>query len=494
MTSLISCSDWLKVSPKSEVEASELFEDEAGFNQALIGVYIAMTSSDAYGENLSWHLLEILAQQYVTTSGSYLRYSEYDYTMTYKLDRIWSKNYFNISQTNKLLEMLKTKGNILNPVVRNVCEGEALAARALLHFDLMRLYCVGNLENRNDVSTKKAIPYVTKHSKKITAQLTYDETFALLEADLKKAAELLKDDPRYIPDNDRSEEYNQHIKNSFFRSTPEYGRERRLNYLAVKALQARVYLWEGKKAEAIEAAEEAIVQINRNIAKGIINWAKDETNLYPVFLKEQLFCLHADKLMNYMEGYYNYHTAGNNFNTERLIQTSDFVEGIFDFKNEGQTDLRFRLQHEKTEVENKEWFLTTKLRYDDNNIPKSRLNVVPMIKIAEPYLIAAECYANSDTPNLSKAIEYLNILKDKKNIEPEYFLESTITKEDILEEITKEYRKEFIQEGQLFFYYKRKGLETFPGLGASKMNDAKYTFPIPKNEIELGQRESDFNN
>ncbi len=487
-SSLFSCSDWLEVSPKSEVEASELFEDEAGFKQALIGVYLAMADRNAYGENLSWHFLEILAQQYVTSSGSYLRYSEYDYTNRGRIDNIWKKNYFNISQVNKLLEMINLKGDVLNPVVRNVCEGEALAARALLHFDLLRLYCVGNLERRSDVSEELAIPYVTAHTHVITPQLSYNETFALLEADLTKALELLKDDPRYIPENDRSDEYFELTKSPFFNASPGYGRERRLNYLAVKALQARVYLWEGKKVEALEAAESAIDQINKSIGKGSLTWAKDYNVSFPLFLKEHLFCLHADKLKDYMEGYYNHNTAGGNFNTERLIQSDDFLKGIFDYENEAQTDLRYRLQHEKTEVSNADWFLTVKLRFNESDLSGYHNNVIPMIKMSEPYLIAAECYADGESQNLLKSIEYLNLLKDKRNIEPEYFLPETTVKDDLLMEINKEYRKEFIQEGQLFFYYKRKGFESFPGIGGTVMSDAKYTLPYPELEMDLGQR------
>ena len=35
----ISCDDWLDVKPKTQVESSELLKDEAGYKDALWGVY-----------------------------------------------------------------------------------------------------------------------------------------------------------------------------------------------------------------------------------------------------------------------------------------------------------------------------------------------------------------------------------------------------------------------------------------------------------------------
>jgi hypothetical protein len=56
-------------------------------------------------------------------------------------------------------------------------------------------------------------------------------------------------------------------------------------------------------------------------------------------------------------------------------------------------------------------------------------------------------------------------------------------------ELQKEYRKEFISEGQLFFYYKRNGLTQMPGLSAQIIADDRiYRLPYPDNEIEFGNR------
>ena len=59
--------------------------------------------------------------------------------------------------------------------------------------------------------------------------------------------------------------------------------------------------------------------------------------------------------------------------------------------------------------------------------------------------------------------------------------------DDNFQEIYKEYRKEFVGEGQIFFYYKRKGMETIPGYNG-EMTDLQYQYPMPDDEIALGGR------
>jgi hypothetical protein len=56
-----------------------------------------------------------------------------------------------------------------------------------------------------------------------------------------------------------------------------------------------------------------------------------------------------------------------------------------------------------------------------------------------------------------------------------------------MQEIAKEYIKEFYAEGQLFFYYKRLGTLPVPR-SAVTMTAQTYVFPLPDNEIEFGNR------
>ena len=78
----------------------------------------------------------------------------------------------------------------------------------------------------------------------------------------------------------------------------------------------------------------------------------------------------------------------------------------------------------------------------------NNMNYIPLFKLSELYLIAAECADGED------AYWYLNQLRNHRGLSS---IEHT---KDIESYIYQEYRREFLGEGQLFFYYKRKLYDT----------------------------------
>ena len=118
---LCSCSDWFDVSPKTDVKAGELLESEDGFMEALAGIYVSMTDDAAYGDNLSFGMLDQMAQLYdMIPDGATDRSEIYDYTNTTsggyntkgKLADSWGKAYNIIANANNLLKWLDEKGVI----------------------------------------------------------------------------------------------------------------------------------------------------------------------------------------------------------------------------------------------------------------------------------------------------------------------------------------------------------------------------------------------
>ena len=102
------------------------------------------------------------------------------------------------------------------------------------------------------------------------------------------------------------------------------------------------------------------------------------------------------------------------------------------------------------------------------------------------YYIAAECRLEpGENYDRDMALEYLSTVRDHRGITQD--LPTTLTDEEIGKEIYKEYRKEFVGEGQIFFYYKRKGMERIPGYNGI-MTDQQYQYPMPDDEIILGGR------
>ncbi len=97
----------------------------------------------------------------------------------------------------------------------------------------------------------------------------------------------------------------------------------------------------------------------------------------------------------------------------------------------------------------------------------------------EMYYIAAEYYLSNG--ELQPAINYLNTVRTSRGIIEE--IPDDADAETVEEELYKEYRKEYVSEGQLFFFYKRWGVSSIPGLSESvNADDDIYVLPYPDSE------------
>ena len=169
LLSLSSCHDWLDVAPNTDVPAKELFTTENGFTSALAGLYIVMTDEATYGKNLTFGLMEQLAQMYdKLPDGTSDRSSIYVYdreTNTYNtkgvLANTWQAQYHTIANANNLLKWwdLNAETVLVDTINRRMIRGEALALRAFLHFDLLRGWGPMNYAGNKEAKEMKCMPY-----------------------------------------------------------------------------------------------------------------------------------------------------------------------------------------------------------------------------------------------------------------------------------------------------------------------------------------------
>jgi hypothetical protein len=168
----------MDVTPNTDLPAKELFTTENGFNSALAGLYILMTEEDTYGKNLSFGLMEQLAQMYdklpdgTTDRASvyiYDRETSGAYNTKGVLSNTWRAQYNAIANANNLLKWWELNGEVvlLDSVARDMIRGEALALRAFLHFDLLRGWGPMDYAGNTNVRDIKCMPYrtVADHSK-----------------------------------------------------------------------------------------------------------------------------------------------------------------------------------------------------------------------------------------------------------------------------------------------------------------------------------------
>jgi len=470
-----SCDKWLDVTPSTQIRAEEQFKSEDGFKDALMGVYISMASPELYAKDMTWNLVDLLSQQYAVLPNlaSYVDVQQYKYKATKavpKVDALWNRSYNIIANINNALYYMEKNKGVLHPISHDIIKGELLGLRAFIHFDLMRLYGYGNLANRSDVADKLAIPYVTEYKKEATQQLSYLQTFALLENDINTALELLKADPIYFNAERPAGYYDQINRDGFYNL-----REQRMNYYAVKALQARVLSWQGG-AEKMQAARLAAEEVINSSAARLIQSDSHPISSDPVLYPEILFSLNVTAFENIVNRFLD---ADKATNYDALFLTTSAAAGIYETSNVniGVADIRYNtLLNAQSRG-----LVSIKLRQNGN----ARSNIMPLIKLPEMYYISAEDYIR--TGDLNKAIEYLNKVRKSRGIIED--ISGTNEPDEVKEELFKEYRKEFVSEGQLFFYYKRLGKTTIPGLSESTVVDDKiYVLPYPDSEIEFGNR------
>lgn len=491
--SFTACNDWFDVVSGSEIREEDHYSSVTGFQQSLIGCYLGMTDQALYGKYLSWHLVEILGNQFepvgaytVTTLENQLqRYNFQHASSVGAVESIWAKAYSVIANANEALLFIDKKKDILTDIDYHIIKGELLAIRAYLHFDLLRLYGYGDWADRStELNTKLTIPYVEGLSKDVAPQLTGQAVLQKILADLEESAALLKDyDP--VTRKHPLSFYAEVNVDDFLEQ-----RNIRLNYYAVKGLQARVLLWEGSagsKARALAAAEEVI----NGIGDGIIfndtekNWftfmylltSGNISNTTSSLAPEQLFGLNVSDLPTKVASYINplYEDTHYAAMYLRPVDAISIYEG-------STSDVRYSvLLSQSPRASSSMGFVPLKVYETGSN--SFYHDKVSMIRLPEMYYIAAECYATGASPDLGKSMALLNTIRTNRGI---YDNLEGLTAEQIMEEIKKEYHKEFLSEGVMFYYYKRTGAQAVPHW-TEEMGDAQYVLPYPAFELQAGR-------
>lgn len=485
--SLSSCSGWLDIQPKTEIKQDRMFESESGFKDALIGAYILMGNPAIYGREMNVTFLDNLAQSYnLKDLNRYTAATRYEYDRFLSTtDNIWNRNYRIIANLNSILEALELKENILHPTVYSIIKAEALGLRAFLHFDILRMFGWGNIANDPSWLKRKSIPYVTKFSKEMTPQHTQEQVLAYINEDLMEAEKLLAYFGVYNQVS-QGPEYERPNEDGFFSN-----RMSRFNYYAVRALQARVYMWEGKYPQALERLElfidETVSPIPWVNADRSVHVEEKERDLS--FSAEHIFRIDVYKMYESIKPFVEEYEIKSGFSVSR--NTSYFYHSEADAKllyeledNTGASDIRYMRLYNKATLD---WTFLKFWEHPESTSPGR--NKMPLIKKPEMFYHAAECY--NKLGDRTKAVSMINRVRVSRGIAYDKNLLPSLTTEEIEKEIEKEWRKEYIGEGQLFFYYKRLG-KIIPKSPKAPGNEI-FVFPLPKDEIEIGGREDNRN-
>lgn len=463
-----SCNSFLNVDLVDQVEEEKLFSSEQGFKEALAGVYSRISKNDMYGREMSFGTLDVLAQEYEYSSigTAYKVFRDYKYTdqtVKNRFSSFWNNSYAAIASVNNILRWVDKNGGVMRPDVRNRVVGEAYALRAFLHFDVFRMFAPDVRRN----GAAKVVPYNWEFGVNTPFVYSGDDFVGLVLEDLNRALVAFEDDPirNVVPyqlwDQGTSAQEGGKNKNG----ADQY--VARMNYFAVNALMARVYLAKGDLKNAREKAQEVIDSEKFRLVDSKSSLEMSNSEMVDLlFSDEHIFSLRNAKVQDYSK---DVHINTDGLTGQPLLTVSSSYNGLYGDQN----DVRLW-----------KWFngeVSRLVKYNPSSavyfVPK-----VPLIKLSEMYLIAAEGWLAED---LGKAQDLLQALCDSRHRESE--VADAVSEDALLREM----RREFIGEGQLFFAYKRlnRDIQVDTGEGNVAASDAVFVFPIPDNEIENGNRE-----
>lgn len=439
------CSNYLDVEPKDQYLQEKVFKQRETIERALEGIYQKLASPNLYGNTLSMGGVDVMAQYYNCTANHQMSgFQEYNYGDS-RVERtfsdLWKEAYSTLLNINSFIEQLKPSAGVISENEQHQYLGEAYGLRAMLHFDLLRLYGPVYSENPNGL----AIPYQTAPLPTVQPMEAAHKIADRIMADIDTAQSYLAADPIRLAGAE----------------VPLHNR--RFNYYAALALDARASLYMGDKERAMHGAKALMAEAPLRFPWTPKMEQNDSMGMDPLFSSEIIFRLKQPTLQ---QQYLNYFDP--TLSSEALL--SPLIGRLQEVYESNPNDLRY-VWNWQFAPNTSGGVIPVLIRYRLND-PDD----VPLFRIAESFLIAAECEQDSEC-----AFAYLDSLNAQRNVN------STMLHTELQRKLVQTYQKEFWGEGQVFFYFKRLYQKRIPNGSQPGMLRAmsaqQYVVPVPKDEL-----------
>lgn len=417
------CDDMLDTKSKTLLSQSQI-QTESGCESMLLGVYDLMQEPEFYGRDILT-VPEVLADNSRLSPMASRYKGQEDNRIGSHLD-IWVESYEIIALLNEVIEYAE---KLPETSKAKAILGESYALRGLTYFNLARVY--GREPKHLVDGFDLCVPLILKaffydggpmDEDVYPKRATVDQVWEQIETDLNNGFELLfGNDEGLMP--------------------------KRMSSLAAKAILSRVFLYESKWNECVEAADYVMKNAPFGVYDGTYTdiFSKGEENLfYLVFTNSENLGSSSLQSVNGMapsevddEGY----DIGKGVGDADLCVAEELV-ALFD----QEKDVRFKILRKAKINGSKVWW-TTKFSGWQGAFG---LDNVPIIRMSEVLLNRAE--AESELGNDNSALADVNELRTKRGLDP-----VTLSGEDLLNEVLLQRRLELAQEGHRFFDLKRRG-------------------------------------
>lgn len=487
---LSGCSKQLDINPRQSIDANGALSSRDAINASITSVYASLKGARQYGRDLI-ALPEALSDNGFATNKSGRLVGESQNVLgSHFTGTIWTNSFAAINQINNTIEAIGTV--VLSPgatqAEKNVWLGQLYFLRGLYYFDLARVYAYipGAVVSAQD---KGGVPLTTKGIATSGDALAFKpsraplaDVYAQIVTDLTAANNLL--------------------------AFPGLGTGF-ANKAAAQGLLARINLYTKNYSDA------------KKWSDSVINLAGSRMTTTSNFVSGWRLSTHGETLFNVV------YTGGNeNIGVNESLQTSfttlvtpgnqtttggfgDLVPTISLLNDMGitltggNTTANFSLNHvvstRNTDVRNLLFEPGTNGRgpikvectkYLGKNA-FINLDHVPVLRIAEAYLIRAEAAATAGSAvfNLANAQADLKAIKSRRYTD--YGLASetadnALSATDLYEEILRQRRIEFAFEGHRFFDLKRLGRDLVKGPHYNNVafTDIRILPAIPQGDVD----------
>lgn len=430
------CDKYLDLEPSQSISEGIALDSDVNVKSVLMGAYGLFDNDDIYGGNVLRNSELLGGDGEILWVGTYkgprdiankeLVASTTDATVQ------WESSYEVINSVNNVLSAL----DVVNESDRDRVEGEALFLRALCYFDLTRFY--GLQYEDGQTNSQYAVPLILTPTRGINddtfvGRSTVEAVYNQVITDLTTAASILP------------------VDNGVFASSG-----------AASALLARVYLQMGNYAGARDAADDVIGSLEYELQPSYADVFNNDVNTSEDIFATQI--TPQDRFSAMTEFFSVPEYGGRDGDIEILTGHTDLYDvtderlALF-FTNAGSTFCG-------------KW----------NN----QYGVINLIRLAEMYLIRAECnFRLGTTIGATPLVDY-NMVHERAGLLPA----GSVNLDDIL----LERRLELAFEGFKIHDIRRLKQDVGTGPGAFTYDDPKLVFPIPSREIEANPALADQQN
>ncbi|MCY0976863.1 RagB/SusD family nutrient uptake outer membrane protein [Chryseobacterium wangxinyae] len=431
MSTAISCEKMLEVElPDNQMLSETVFSDTQTANAVLSGLYAGLWESSPVTGDQSGRLLGLYTDDLTyyalnATNGLPELSNNTQIDSNQFVSSFWNAAYQKIYVSNSILEGLEGANNIPAADKARI-KGEALVIRSLLFFYVHQVY--------GDIPYPVTTNYMINQSISKTPSV---EVLMRIESDVKEAIELLSDTYRH----------NERIY---------------INKKAAQLLLSKIQMQQLKWAEA-EATLKTVVQ------SPLYQFQNDITK---VFLKNGSHIIWQLRPKNNGDAvreatiYYFVNVAPTSMALSSSL-VSSFQNG----------DLRKQYWMGTVTVGGSTWYRAEKYKARSANSTENSI----VFRLEEAYLLLAEALTQQN--KMAEAIPFINPIRQRAG---QPLLGSSVTQQQLLEEILNENRKEFFTEmGHRFLDLKRAG--KLNQLQQTKPNwkDNHKVWPLPQQELQL---------